>query len=367
MQRIDAGRYEIIVGLGVIERLGDLVSQTGAGNASSYAIISDSNVAPLYGERVRSALIEHSTARSELFVVPAGEQSKSRREWSLITDAMLARGLGRDTSVIALGGGVVGDLAGFVAATFARGVPLIQVPTSLLAMVDASIGGKTGVDTPAGKNLVGAFHWPALVAIDPAVLATLPLAEWRGGFAEILKHGAIADAEHFYRAAAAAAVAPNVELDLLENLIAESAGIKARIVASDERESGARRALNVGHTIAHAIEQASGYRTSHGEAVAIGLVLESDLGELLGVTAPGTANALRRALSSAGLPIACPSDLPLADVLAATRVDKKSRNGRAQYAFLARIGAVDSADGRFSRPVSDDEVSRVIEGSRSRT
>ena len=368
MQRIDAGRYQVLVDTGSIDRLGALVTESGAAkHASTYAIISDSNVAPLYAERVRGALANAADGarRSELFVVPAGEQSKSRLEWSLITDAMLARGLGRDTVVIALGGGVVGDLAGFVAATFARGIPIVQVPTSLLAIVDSSIGGKTGVDTPAGKNLVGAFHWPSLVVIDPGVLTTLPLSEWRAGFAEVLKHGAIADAEHFRQAAAAAAGAPNVSAEVLQQLIADSVRIKAGVVASDEREGGARRALNAGHTIAHAIEQASSFAISHGEAVAIGLVLEATLGEQLGITAPGTSQELRRALNAAGLPTAYPKTLSLTDVLAATRVDKKTRNGQAQYVFLSRIGAVDTAEGRYGRPASDEQVSRVLEGSRA--
>jgi 3-dehydroquinate synthase len=365
VQLIDAGRYQVLVDAGSIDRLGALISESDAvQGVSAYAIVSDSNVAPLYAELVRAALSDNAR-RVELFVIPAGEQSKSRLEWSLITDAMLARALGRDTLVIALGGGVVGDLAGFVAATFARGIPVVQVPTSLLAMVDSSVGGKTGVDTPAGKNLVGAFHWPSLVVIDPQVLATLPVSEWRAGFAEVLKHGAIADAEHFRHAASAASTLPNVAAPLLEKLIADSVRIKAAIVASDERESGARRALNAGHTIAHAIEQASGFSVTHGQAVAIGLVLETEVGEQLGVTAAGTAEALRYALNAAGLPVSCPSSLTLTDVLAATRSDKKSRNGQAQYAFLSRIGAVDTADGRYSRPASDEEVSRVLERSRA--
>lgn len=368
MQRIDAGRYEVVVGSGSLESLGALVAETGrADGASAYAIISDSNVAPLYAESVRAALVDsrNGAARTELFVCPAGEQSKSRLEWSLITDAMLARGLGRDTVVVALGGGVVGDLAGFVAATFARGIPLVQVPTSLLAMVDASVGGKTGVDTPAGKNLVGAFHWPSLVVADPTVLTTLPPEEWRAGFAEVFKHGAIADAKHFQQATAAGATVPNVSAQVLETLIGDSVRIKAAIVARDEREGGARRALNAGHTIAHAIEQASGYAIVHGEAVAIGLVLESELGERLGFTATGTAAQLRSALSAVGLPVVCPSSVSLTDVLAATHADKKARNGQAQFAFLSRIGAVDTADGRYSRPASDADVSQVLQRSRT--
>lgn len=354
----------MLVGPGLLDKLGALVAESRADRVSTYAIVSDSTVAPLYAERARAAFAS-AAARTELFVVPAGEASKSRREWALITDAMLARGLGRDTTVIALGGGVVGDLAGFVAATYARGVPIVHVPTSLLAMVDSSIGGKTGVDTPAGKNLVGAFHWPSVVVIDPTVLGTLPAAEWRAGFAEVIKHGAIASEGAFRRAVAVAASLPNVSPEQLEALIAESVRIKAEIVAGDERESGMRRSLNVGHTLAHAIEQATGFRVAHGEAVAIGLVLEAALGERLGVTAPGTADELRAALAAAGLPIACPRDLSAADVLSATRSDKKARDGHVEYSLLTTIGAVDAAAGRYSRPAADADVALVLEASAS--
>ncbi len=362
VQRIDAGRYEVLVGSGLLDRLGALVAESRADRASAYAIISDSNVAPLYAEQARAALAGTAT-RTELFVVPAGEESKSRREWALITDAMVARGLGRDTTIVALGGGMVGDLAGFVAATYTRGVPIVHVPTSLLAMVDASIGGKTGVDTPAGKNLVGAFHWPAVVVIDPTVLVTLPTAEWRAGFAEVLKHGAIASEGAFRRAVALAASLPNVSPEQMQALIAESVRIKAESVARDEREAGPRRALNAGHTLAHAIELASRFQVAHGEAVAIGLVLEAALGERLGVTAPGTADELRAALSAAGLPTSNPRELSTSDVLSATRSDKKARDGQVEYTLLARIGAVDAAGGRYSRPASDADVALVLESS----
>lgn len=323
------------------------------------AIITDSNVAPLHAERVRKAM--NGTRRTELFVIAAGEASKTRREWALVTDAMIARGLGRDALVLALGGGVVGDLAGFVAATFARGLPYVQVPTSLLAMVDASIGGKTGVDTPAGKNLVGVFHWPQLVVVDPAFLTTLPMPHWRAGFAEVLKHGAIASEAHFQRAAALAPSLPDVSASDMEALIADSIRIKARIVAGDEREAGPRRWLNAGHTLAHALERVSDYEMPHGEAVAIGLLLEAELGERLSVTAPGTAAQLRAVLEKCRLPVAIPAGLRASDILAATRADKKSRDGRVEYALLARLGAADEADGRFSRAVPDSDVARILE------
>jgi 3-dehydroquinate synthetase len=217
------------------------------------------------------------------------------------------------------------------------------------------------VDTPAGKNLVGAFHWPALVVVDVALLSTLPITHWRAGFAEVLKHGAIASDEHFRRAAALGDKLPNVESNELVQLIGDSIRIKAQIVAADERESGPRRSLNVGHTLAHAFEQVSQFQLLHGEAVSIGLVLESEIGERIGVTAPGTAAQLRSALAGAGLPVTVPRHLIPVDVLAATRSDKKARDGRVEYSLLARLGAADEAQGKFSRAVRDSDVSDVLQ------
>jgi 3-dehydroquinate synthase len=349
MQRIDAGRYHVLVAEGSLDRLGALLRDSGVPDELAVAIVSDTNVAPL------------APARVELFLMPAGEASKTRREWALLSDAMLARGLGRDTVVVALGGGVVGDLAGFVAATYQRGVPVVQVPTSLLAMVDAAIGGKTGVDTPAGKNLVGAFHWPTLVLVDPLLLRTLPAAEWRAGFAEIFKHGAIASAAHFDEAVRLAAALPNVEAPALAALVAASIRIKVDIVSRDEREHGLRHALNAGHTLAHAMEAVSGYTLRHGDAVAIGLALEAQLGERLGITERGTAERVASALRAAGLPVTRPANLPAADIIAATRGDKKSQGGRVQYALLRTLGAIDPANGRYATPVSDADVLQVLD------
>ncbi|MEW5918779.1 MAG: 3-dehydroquinate synthase family protein, partial [Gemmatimonadota bacterium] len=239
-------------------------------------------------------------------------------------------------------------------------IPVIQVPTSLLAMVDASVGGKTGVDTPAGKNLVGAFHWPSLVLADPLVLQTLGQAHWRGGFAEMIKHGAVADAAHMDRVAQVASSAPNVDMGALTKLVAESITLKVRIVASDERESARRRALNAGHTLAHAIEHVSNYRIAHGDAVAIGLVLESALGERVGVTKEGTRRAIRDALARAGLPITLPDSLDPDAILAATRSDKKARDGHVEYSLVAALGTIDEAGGRFSRRVPDADVLAVL-------
>jgi 3-dehydroquinate synthase len=295
----------------------------------------------------------------DLLSFPAGEAHKTRAEWALLSDGMFAGGVGRDAAVLALGGGVTGDLAGFVAATYMRGIPLVQLPTTLLAMIDSSVGGKTGVDTPAGKNLVGAFLQPAVVAADTATLHTLPAAEIRAGLAEAIKHGAIADAAYFEAIAADLPALAALEPAALQRLIVRSVEIKAEVVGRDEKESGPRKMLNFGHTLGHAVEALSGYRLLHGEAVAIGMVLEARLGEAMGVTEVGTADRITEVLSAAGLPTRLPERMSAAAVLAATRTDKKARRGRVEYALIERIGAA-SAGGDGTWGWAGEEA--VVEG-----
>jgi 3-dehydroquinate synthase len=331
---VPVGSYEVYVGMGLLDGAAEIIRT--AAQAHRYAIISDDNVAPLYAARVRDALGEAQTA---LFTIPAGESAKTREQWARLSDSLLAAGFGRDTTIVALGGGVVGDLAGFVAATYMRGIPFVQLPTTLLAMIDASIGGKTGVDTPAGKNLVGAFHRPRAVIADPSVLATLPADHLRSGLAEAIKHGAIADAAYYLKIEdSLPALLADPGDDTMRALNLRSVEIKAGIVVQDEREGGIRRNLNFGHTLGHAIESESGYSLLHGEAIAIGMVLEARLGERLGTTAPATSIRLRETVKRAGLPHALPRDLDARRVLAATRGDKKAREGVVEYALIAEIG-----------------------------
>ncbi|MEP7064440.1 MAG: 3-dehydroquinate synthase [Gemmatimonadota bacterium] len=331
---VSVGSYDVHVGTGLLDRAAEIIRS--AAPAHRYAIISDKNVAPLYASIVRNSL---GTAQTQLFTIPAGESQKTREQWAHLTDALLAAGFGRDTTILALGGGVVGDLAGFVAATYMRGIPFVQLPTTLLAMIDASVGGKTGVDTVAGKNLVGAFHRPRAVIADPSVLATLPANHLRSGLAEAIKHGAIADAAYYSTIESSIAellASPTGER--MRALILRSVEIKAGIVVQDEREGGIRRNLNFGHTLGHAIESGSGYSLLHGEAIAIGMVLEATLGESLGVTVPGTALRLRESVDRAGLPSAVPGQLDAQRIVAATRSDKKAREGLVEYALIAEIG-----------------------------
>ena len=328
--------------------------------AHRYALITDSNVGPLYAKNIAAQLESDAT---DILTIPAGESNKTREAWARLTDEMLAKGYGRDAAVIALGGGVVGDLAGFVAATFMRGIPVIQMPTTLLAMIDASIGGKTAVDTPAGKNLVGAFHSPAAVLIDPQVLITLPLRELRAGFAEALKHGIIADEPYLNAVASKASgmlSADGLKSDSMLSLIVRSIEIKADIVSRDEREEGLRQVLNFGHTIGHAVELVSGYSLLHGEAVAIGMALESKLAEQIGLARTGTAATVSSALHSAGLPTALPSGSDGDAVIKAMRSDKKGRSGRMRFALPLRIGEMAGADTGWTVSVSDDQLREVL-------
>ncbi len=328
--------------------------------AHRYAIITDSNIEPLYGSKVES---QFERGALGVLIVSAGEASKTRDMWIRLTDQMLARGYGRDSAVIAVGGGVVGDLAGFVAATFMRGIPVVQVPTTLVAMVDASIGGKTAVDTFAGKNLVGAFHPPAAVLIDPQLLATLPLRELRAGFAEIIKHGVIADEPYLFQVASSASdlLSPGgAKSDRMVSLIVRSVEIKAEVVSRDEREEGLRKVLNFGHTIGHAVEMVSGYSLLHGEAVAIGMALESKLAELLGLAQTGTAATVMRTLQAAGLPTDLPKDCGPEAVIEAMRSDKKGRSGKTMFALPLRIGAMAGEDTGWSVSVGDDQLREVL-------
>jgi 3-dehydroquinate synthase len=358
---IDLPRYRVTVASGALDRVGSIVSSVAP--AHRYALISDRTVAPLYAVRVAHSFGD-AEARVSQHTVESGERHKTRESWARLTDELLATGAGRDTTVLALGGGVVGDLAGFVAATYMRGVPVVQIPTTLLAMVDASIGGKTGVDTPSGKNLVGSFHQPCAVIADPGVLLTLSSAHLRAGIAEVIKHGVVADENYFDDVVGSmtSLVDPvAADRDAMHRIVARSIAIKAAIVTEDELEGGRRRVLNFGHTLGHAIETLSGFSLLHGEAVAVGMVLEARLAERLAIAEPGTAERIRSAVRSAGLGDTRPSTMTPAAILDATRSDKKARHGSVEYALPARIGAMAGEADGWSIPVADAEVLAVLD------
>jgi len=359
---VRAGGYDVSVAPGLLGRAGEIARA--AAPAHRYAVISDSNVAPLYAAR----LIEQFDDMGEsvpLCTIPAGETNKTRDTWAALTDQLLEAQLGRDSAIIALGGGVVCDVAGFVAATFMRGVPVVHIPTTLLAMIDASIGGKTGVDTSHGKNLVGAFHQPSAVIADPEVLDTLSVAELRSGLAEALKHGAIADAAYFEfiseHARDLLADEPGKrDVGGLNHVIEKSVRLKVGVVAADEREKGARKALNFGHTIGHAIEMLSNYSMRHGEAIGVGMLLEAVAAEREGITEPGTAARIRGALESAGLPTTRPAGPSASRVLESMRSDKKSRGGEIEYAVPTRIGVMAGAESGYAVRLSDSVIVEAL-------
>lgn len=350
--------YDILIKAGLVQQLDTILTEYCP--AAAYAVISDSHVAKLYGEDVlkRLSAIGH---RAELLTFPAGEWNKTRDTWASLSDRMLAAHYGRDCAVIALGGGVVNDVAGFVAATYLRGVPLVQVPTSLLAMIDSSIGGKTGVDVPAGKNLLGAFHQPRVVVADPDLLGSLSSAQLAAGLAEAVKHGVIADAEYFAFLEAEYAAIFAKHAPALERLVRRSVEIKAAVVAQDEREQGRRAILNFGHTVGHAIEATSKYEVLHGEAVAIGMVYEGRLAESLGIAPAGTVQRIMRVLERLHLPTERPDGSQVDDLIAAMRADKKVRGGEIRFALPTAIGSTYGTDGEgWTVAVREDAIRQVL-------
>jgi 3-dehydroquinate synthase len=353
--------YPILCAPGAFAQVAQIVGDQAP--AHRIVVISDEAVAAHYGAALMAQLAAAFPSKAAtLLTIPPGEQEKTRARWGELTDRLLAWGAGRDTTIIALGGGVIGDLAGFVAATFMRGVPVVQVPTTLLAMVDASVGGKTAVDTPMGKNLVGAFHDPAAVVMDPALLGTLSLSHFRTGLAEMLKHGIIADSAYLdaMLAALPSLLADRGRAQALPALIEGSVRIKSAVVAEDHREGGRRQILNFGHTIGHAIEKLRHYAMLHGDAVAIGMVAESRIAEALGVAAPGLTTVVRAAVEAAGLPSGIPADLAVDAIVAETVGDKKARAGTAHFALPNAVGSMDEAGGRWSLPVSIESLGRIL-------
>ena len=299
-------------------------------------VVTDANVGPLYLSRVLSALDGKSLRDC---VLPAGEQEKTLARFGEVMNALAAMGANRDVTVIALGGGVIGDLAGFAAACWMRGVRLVQLPTTLLAMVDSSVGGKTAVDLPSGKNLVGAFHQPAAVIADTDVLATLPDRELRAGLAEVAKIGAIGDAAFFGWLEQNADALLARDAAALEQAIATCCEFKAGVVSRDETEQGERMLLNFGHTFGHAIETAQGYgQLLHGEAVSIGMVVAARLSAALGYASMLDADRLQSLLLRFGLPTEVPTDLAPDALLGHMRLDKKSQSGALRLILWRGIG-----------------------------
>ncbi len=300
-------------------------------------VVSNETVAPLYLEGLCNALKDLSV---QSVVLEDGESAKTVSNWSAIIDRLIEMKAGRDVCLIALGGGVVGDICGFAAASYMRGVPFIQAPTTLLAQVDASVGGKTAVNHLRGKNLIGAFHQPRAVLIDTDTLDTLPAREFRAGLAEVVKYGAIRDLEFFHWLEAKVSRIVERDTEVIVSLIERSVRNKAQVVAEDELESGIRAHLNFGHTFGHALETITAYsRLLHGEAVSIGMVVAARLSESRGLCAPGVANRLSKLLEELGLPSALPGGTSTDAIVEAMALDKKTQAGQTGLVLLEALGS----------------------------
>jgi 3-dehydroquinate synthase len=322
------GEYPIYQGDGLLGRAGELLA--GPGRAGAVAVVTNPTVGAIYGERLRESLAGAGFSPA-LCEMPDGEIHKTLDTVRKLYAAFARAGLDRGSRVVALGGGVVGDTAGFAAATYMRGLPFVQVPTSLLAMVDSSVGGKVGVDLPEGKNLVGAFKQPVAVVVDPAVLATLPPVELRSGMAEVVKAGVIGSP--------ALLEAVEQKSRKLAWMVEQAVRVKIAVVEEDPYEQGRRAVLNLGHTFGHAFELLSGYRLRHGEAVSAGMVVAARLAVALGRCHWGTVARIEKVLVGLGLPLRPPDFEPEA-VWQAMAADKKRRDGRLRFVLPEEIGRV---------------------------
>lgn len=352
--RLPDHRYEVVVGDSLLARAGDWLSPLDLGRHC--AVVTDANVASLHLPPLLRNL-EQGGYRPVAIEVPAGESSKSFAVLEQVLREMTRAGLDRQSWLLALGGGVVGDLAGFAAAVFQRGIRFVQAPTTIVAQVDSSVGGKTGINLPEGKNLIGAFRQPQLVLADIGTLATLPAREWNEGFAEVVKHAAIRDESMLDL------LPPDpADAAALADLIARNVAIKARIVEADEREtSGTRALLNFGHTIGHGIEAAAGYgRMLHGEAIALGLLAACDLSERHAGLDPRVSTRVRTALRAFDLPQHLPADLGTDTILAAISRDKKFAAGAIRFVLLRAAG-----DAFVSPDITTDDMAGAIERLRS--
>jgi len=333
---LGARSYPIYLGRELLAQAGEFIQRAGCGE--KVGIVTHPKLAELYLPILEESL-KRTGFRVVSVIIPEGEEHKNFASLSLIYDRLIEERFDRGSCVVALGGGVVGDLAGFAAATFLRGVPYVQVPTTLLAQVDASIGGKTAIDHPRAKNLIGAFHQPRFVVVDPAVLLTLPEREFRSGLAEVIKHGIVLDAAYFADLEAHLSALLARDLPTLTRVVAGSCRIKAAVVERDEQEAELRAVLNYGHTIGHAVEAVTGFeRWTHGEAVALGIAAEARLAERLGIAGADATARQTGILQAVGLPVRGSGAEPAAVIEALAR-DKKARDGRVPFVLAPRIGA----------------------------
>jgi shikimate kinase / 3-dehydroquinate synthase len=328
--------YAIEVSAGLIDDPSCYASHVTGGTV---AVVTSTVVGPLYLSRVKTALRSAGADRVIEVILPDGEEFKTWQTLNLVFDALLSNHCDRQTTIVALGGGVVGDMAGFAAAVYQRGIPFIQVPTTLLAQVDSSVGGKTAVNHPLGKNMIGAFHQPETVIADVSTLKTLPERELRAGIAEVIKHGVIRDPQFFAWLETNMGKLLARDLDALTHAVVRSCEIKADVVAVDEREGGLRAILNFGHTFGHAIESGLGYgHWVHGEAVGAGMVMAADLSARTGMISDAESTRIRRLVERAGLPVTGPASMSPDRYLDLMAVDKKASRGRIRFVLLENPG-----------------------------
>jgi 3-dehydroquinate synthase len=353
-----AASYDIRIEPGA---LADLADACAAAPAHRYAVIADSHVAELYGKRAMKAMADGGL-NAGLFTFPVGEWNKSAECWAGLCRELVHAGYGRDSAIVALGGGVTGDLAGFVASTYMRGVPVVQVPTTLLSMVDSSVGGKTGIDSGIVKNAVGTFHHPAAVLIDPELLATLPKYQRISGIAEAVKAAAVRDEKFFAWIEVQADQLRAGDVESTTQLIERCISIKATVVQEDPEERGVRAILNFGHTFGHALEALSRFAVLHGEAVAAGMRVEARLGESLGHTDNGTGRRLDKVLAACGLPEILEPPLGAEEILERAGSDKKARESTLRWVLIQRPGTVARAgDGGYTHAIPATDCKLPLE------
>ena len=360
LKKIVDDSYEIEVGHELEQKLIDDINAGLVGNIRKFAVVTDSNVKELYADKIFGMLQENGY-KCDLIVFPAGETSKTRETKEFIEDTMLEKGYRRDCCIIAVGGGVVTDIAGFVAGTYGRGVPFINYATTLLAAADASVGGKTAVDTPLATNLIGMFNQPEKVYIDISAWKTLPPRQLSSGLAETIKHACLASSDLFDYLSENMDGIFSFDDKVCEHIAAENCRIKYNVVMKDERESGLREVLNLGHTVGRAIETVSGYKLLHGEAVSIGLVAEVKLAEKLGYCTEEDVRLVSELLEKAKLPTAIPDYIDREALVKKLYTDKKVRDGKLRFVLQKGIGEVMGfEDGKFALPVSEETAREII-------
>lgn len=360
LKKVVDDSYEIEIGFGLKDKLIQDIKVGLVGKIKKFAVVTDSIVKDLYAEKI-CQLLKEAGYQANLFFFPEGEKSKTRETKEQIEDAMLMAGYRRDCCIVAVGGGVVTDLAGFVAGTFGRGVPFINYATTLLAAADASVGGKTAVDTPLATNLIGLFNQPEKVYLDIAAWKTLPERQIYSGMAETIKHACMADAEMFAYLEEHMTEILAVEKEACEYIAEKNCQIKYHVVEQDERESGLREVLNLGHTVGRAIETVSDYKLLHGEAVSIGLVAQAVLSQKLGYMTAEQVQAVKDLLASAKLPVQIPEYIDRESLVQKLYTDKKVRDGKLRFVVQKGIGSVvEFSEGNFATEVSEEEAREII-------